>query len=224
MLDAGAQLVLRSFLQDDIQDARPLAHIRVQDVVRQVSESEGVATTTGALYNIWESQQEYQRDLMVHILREAADPAAEPLLRMAGELFAQRLPIDEINSRLADESLRLDAESQIGRAARAFAAFTPSPGIVQAVRSAHDSRLETGRVLYSMLLKYAGLRVREPYSLDQLITVIGVLGDGLGPAREIVPDLFEVPDGSESLFAMSASAIFYRFCEPIPPDPHVSER
>lgn len=218
------QLVLRSFLQDDIQDVRPLAHIRVQDVVRQVSESEGVAITTGALYNIWESQQDYQRDLMFHILREGADPSAEPLLRLAGELFAQRLPIDVINSRLADESLRLDAESQIGRAARAFAAFTAAPGIVEALREAHDAHLANGRVLYSMLLNYAGLRVRAPYTLDQLISVIGVLADGLGQAMDIVPELFDVPDEQESLFAMSASAIFYRFCEPLPDAPDTSER
>lgn len=217
LLDAGTQLVLQSMTPDDILEISPLAHIRVRDVVQQASETEGFTITTGALYNIWDSQRDYQRDLMLHILQEGSDPSAETVLHFASKLFAQRLPVDEAFATIADESFRLDEESQVGRASAAFAAFASVPEIRDALRSAHGVRLETGRKLYPLLLDYAGLRVREPYTLDQLLSVIGALSDSLQQTRSIMPELFEVPEGALSLFALSSAAVFWRFCEPIPP-------
>lgn len=216
MLDAGVELVLDSIAPDDLDKVTPLAHIRVRDVVRLASRAEGFPITTGALYNIWASQREYQVDLMLHILREGSDPGAQPILKLAVELFARRVPVEEAFARLADESFRLDIESNVGRATTAFTAFAAVPEIRQALLAAHATRLNGGRALYPLLLDYAGLRMREPYTLDQLMTVIGALSDGLQQTRSYVSEVFEVPEGHLSLFAQSASAIFYRFCEPVP--------
>lgn len=218
LLEAGTRLVVKSMTPDDIDDVSPLAHIRVSDVVRHASESEGFKVTTGALYNIWDSQREYQRDLMMHILMEGLNPAAAPILQLASRLFAQRLPVAEAFARLADESFRLDSESQVGLAAGAFIGFAAVPEVHDALRTVHEGRLAAGRALYPLLLEYAGLRMREPYTIEQLITVIGALSDSLQQTRRSVPELFEVPAGERSLFAVSSSAVLQSFCEPIPAD------
>lgn len=215
LLDAGTQLVLESLYADDASGGGPLAHIRVQDVVREASRAQDAAVTTGALYNIWPTQREFQVDLMFFILKENVYPSAEPVLELAGQLFAQRLPLNAIGARLSDEGFRLDLESPLNRAAAAFTALAGVPAVREALRSAHGSLLEAGRKLYAQLLTYGGLRVRAPYTLDQLITVVAALTDGLLEKHAIVPEQFEVPDGALSLVAKSTEAIFLQFCEPV---------
>jgi hypothetical protein len=89
--------------------------------------------TTGALYNIWPSQSEYQADLTLHILKEGANPSSGPVLKLAAELYAQRLPIEEIGARLSDENFRLDVESRMCRAASAFVALSDVPVVREAL-------------------------------------------------------------------------------------------
>ncbi|WP_030661862.1 hypothetical protein [Streptomyces cellulosae] len=215
LLEAGTQLALTSLEAEDAGDGGPLAHIRVQDVVREASRTQDTSVTTGALYNIWPSQRAFQVDLMFYILREGAYPSAEPILALAGELFAQRLPLTEIGARLSDTSFRLETESRLARAAVAFTALADVPAVREALRSAHDALLESGRKLYSQLLTYGGLRVREPYTLDQLITVMAALTDGLLVKAAIVPEQFEAPEEAPSLVAAASEAVFNRFCEPV---------
>lgn len=216
LLEAGTRLVLRSIRLEGLDEVRPLAHIRVKDVVNEAARAEGFLVTTGALYNIWDSQHDYQRDLMFHILQEGSDPSAQRVLRLAGKLFARRLPAEVAFAQLADESFRLDAGSQIGRASTAFESYVSVPEIREAFRAAHAVRLENGSQLYPLLLDYVGMRIRKPYTLDQLVTAIDALSDGLQSKREIVPELFEVRGDAQSIFARASAAIFYAFCEPIP--------
>lgn len=214
LLQAGISLVLDSLASDEASDGGPLAHIRVQDVVREASRNQETPLTTGAVYNLWPTQSSFQVDLMFHILKEGIYPAAEPVLRLAGELFAQRLPFEAVGNRLSDEGFRIDIESPVARAAAAFSALAGVPAIREALRAAHDTLLESNRVLYSQLLTYSGLRIRRPYTLDQLITVLGALTGGLASKYFIVPEQFEVPEGSASIVAVASEGAFRAFCEP----------
>jgi AcrR family transcriptional regulator len=217
LLEAGTQLVLQSLEADDVGASGPLAHIRVQDVVRAASEQHGTPVTTGALYNLWSTQTAYQVDLMFFILREGAYPAADQMAKLATQLLAQRVPFEELGARLTDESFRLELGSPLGRAAGAFTALAGVPAIREALRAGHAELLSSARELYSQLLTYGGLQLREPYELDQLITVIGALNDGLLQRHAVVPELFDVPAGSRSLVATSVQAVFAAFCEPAGP-------
>jgi AcrR family transcriptional regulator len=215
LLEAGTQLALQALQADDPGQGGPLAHIRVRDVVREASRPQEVPVTTGALYNLWPNQRAFQVDLMFYILREGAFPSAEPILALASEMFAQRLPPELIGERLADESFRIDAASPVARAATAFAALAAVPSVREALRAAHISLLESGRKLYSQLLTYSGLRIREPYTLDQLITVIAALNAGLLTTVTLVPEQFVVPKQTKSLIATASTGIFREFCEPV---------
>jgi hypothetical protein len=64
------------------------------------------------------------------------------------------------------------------------------------------------------LLNYGSLKVREPYTLDQVITVIGGLNDGLEAKHAIVPEQFAVPDGERSIVSTAVAGVFREFCEP----------
>lgn len=214
LLQAGASLVLDSLAADQASDGGPLAHIRVQDVVREASRNQETALTTGAIYNIWPTQSDFQVDLMFHILKEGMFPGADPVLRLAGELFAQRLPFELIGHRLSDEAFRIDVESPVARATAAFSALAGVPAIREALRAAHGTLLESNRILYSQLLTYSGLRIREPYTLDQLITVLDALAGGLASKYFIVPEEFEVPEGETSIVALASEGAFQAFCEP----------
>lgn len=217
LLESGTQLVLQSLEADDASQGGPLAHIRVQDVVREASQQQEIAVTTGALYNLWPTQSAFQVDLMFFILDEAAYPTAEHMQKLAGELFAQRLPLDEVGSRLSDESFRLDLESRLRRVAVTFTALAGVPAIRDALRAGHESLLVQARELYSQLLTYSGLQLREAYTMDQLITVVSALTDGMLQKHDVVPELFEVPDGEKSLVALATEAVCRAFCEPATP-------
>lgn len=214
LLEAGTELALQSLSAREASAGGPLAHIRVQDVVKEASRLADATVTTGAAYNIWPSQAAFQVDLMFFLLEEGAYPSAARILELAAELFAARVSLDELGERLSDENFRIEAESPVARAARAFLALAGVPAVREALRAAHDSFLESGRVLYTQLLTYAGLRIREPYTLDQLITVMGALNEGLQGTYAVVPELFDVPKGAPSLVATASLAVFNSFCEP----------
>jgi hypothetical protein len=97
MLEAGTELA-RRHAQDLSEQAlaTPLAHIRVTDVAKLATElaagrQPGVGPaqpiTTGAIYQLWPSQADYQADLMLHLLGPDAYPedqdAAAQLLALA---------------------------------------------------------------------------------------------------------------------------------------------
>ncbi|WP_030661832.1 hypothetical protein [Streptomyces cellulosae] len=207
-------MALNSLDAEDPEGSGPVAHIRVQDVVRAASVEEGAPLTTGALYNIWPTQKAYQIDLMFHLLREGAYPSAEHLLRLAGELFAERLPFDEIGARLADESFRIEVGTPVTRAASLFSALAGIPSIRDALRASHERLVELSIPLYTQLLTYGGLRIRAPYTLEQLAVVLGALSGGLQHAYGVVPEQFEVPEGAPSIVAAACRGAFRAFCEP----------
>jgi len=213
LLEAGTQLVLQSLEADDAGEGGPLAHIRVQDVVREASRQTATTVTTGALYNLWPTQREFQVDLMFYILKESAYPSAAHMPKLVTELFAQRLPSEELGTRLTDESFRIDLESRLSRAAGAFTALAGVASIREALRSGHETLLVSARELYTQVLTYSGVRVREPYTLDQLITVIGALNDGMVQKHRIVPEIFDVPNDGRSLIATAVAGVVQAFCE-----------
>jgi len=215
LLRAGTELALRSLDGAEAGDGGPLAHIRVLDVVKEASRLEGVAVTSGALYHLWSTQQEFQVDLMFHLLRAGAYPAAAGVRRLASELFAQRLPPAEIVARLSDESFRIESESRMGKAATAFVALSSVPAVREALRDAHHRYLDEARELFSQILTYIGLEMRPPYTLDQLATVMGAVNDGLRDSASVVPELHEVPAGAYSIAAAAARGVFSEFCRPV---------
>lgn len=216
LLEAGAQLAIQSLNATEASGGGPLAHIRVSDVCREASRLAGSTITTGAAYHLWPNQKAFQVDLMFHILEAGAFTSVDDVVSLAAELFAARVPFAEIGERLVDESFRVEIESPVTRAAIAFKALAGVPAVRDALRAAHESFIESGRRLYEQLLTYGGLRMREPYTLEQMMTVMGALAEGLQVTHGFVPEQFDTPPGSPSLVATASAAVFNSFCEPDP--------
>ena len=80
----------------------PLADVLVTEVLdeanRALSETDGAVRrmTTGAAYNIWPAQADFQMDLMARVLDEAATPGIERVRSAALSALARQLPWQEV--------------------------------------------------------------------------------------------------------------------------------
>lgn len=91
LLDAALRVVLARSSGDLDGSTNPLAGIRITDALEEVNrllqerDPDAPHMTTGAAYNIWPSQEEFQQALLDKILLDAATPEID---RVKGELEA----------------------------------------------------------------------------------------------------------------------------------------
>lgn len=220
MLRAGTRLALDRLREaDEDAAARALAHIRLTDVARMATDierGEGEdrgAITTGAIYQFWPSQAAFQADLMVHVLTEEPLPAEERLAARTLELIAAGGPIEDTFAELAITAYRIARTTDIYDLSLLFVPYSKLPRVGEALRRSYQDQARSSRPIYQALLMAGGLKMREPWDLDDMMSAISALHDGY----RIQEHASAVDGGSEhgeSVVAAATVAIFRAFTEP----------
>ncbi|HEY0903068.1 MAG TPA: hypothetical protein VGE14_04190 [Marmoricola sp.] len=223
MLRAGTRLALDR-LRDADEDAaaRALAHIRLTDVAKVATELERGeghdrgAITTGAIYQFWSSQAAFQADLMVHVLTEEPLPAEERLAARALELIAAGGPIEDTFAELAIMAYRIARTTDLYDLSLLFVPYSRLPRVGEALRTTYEEQARSSRPIYQALLRAGRLRIREPWTLEDMMSAVSALHDGYR-----IQEHASVVDGGsahgESVVAQATVAIFRAFTEPAPP-------
>jgi hypothetical protein len=162
----------------------PLADVLITDVLveanRTLREADSGASkmTTGAAYNIWPGQTEFQSDLLARVLDEAATPGIERVRAATLDGLARKLPWRTVLAHTIEIDYResFDEPSMflmIGLAALA------APGDVAAGEQRANKRYvkETGELL-AAIIRYAGRRLRAGRSVEDLVWAIEALEVG----------------------------------------------
>lgn len=224
MLRAGTRLATTRLREaDEHAAARALAHIRLTEVAKVATELEredGLergAITTGAIYQFWSTQAAFQADLMVHVLTEEPLPESDRLAARTLELIAAGGPVEQILAELALMAYRIARTNEVYDLSLLFVPYADFPRVGDALRTSYQEQARSARPIYQALLMTGGLRVRAPWTLDQMMSAISSLHDGY----RIQDRVGSVDGGSErgeQVLAEATVAIFRAFTEPDPGD------
>lgn len=168
LLEAGLRVLLRDGLP-------PGFNVKVTDVVKEANR------TTGAAYQIWQSQQDFRLDLAVHVARSVS--YADPTVLAA-----------TLEAALASEDNILGVVNAVGRAYFEHLVARPefylslhfwatADNLPETVRSAvQDSYREiqsSFEAFFGFVLDHFGVAVAEPYTLESLTTAATATTEGM---------------------------------------------
>lgn len=202
----------------------PVSHIKLQNVLRRAG------LTTGAAYRLWDGQPDFQHELAATATRRNDERMAASLVNAVAELIERGAPLAEIirvatNQHVSeifgseDSDPLADTMVLINIAMRATAHSTDT--LRDASRSWHLESLGAYVDLYVTLQALGGLRMREPYTMEQFALVMAALAEGFTlqaiqgsphPTVE-VPDARGVPQ-EWTLFGRAVLALVEGLMEP----------
>jgi hypothetical protein len=226
MLRAATSLVCRAVTEarDDAPSAA-LAHVRLTDVAGEATrivreeltaDADGFAgaatVTTGAIYQVWTTQADFQVDLLFHIadLNATSGSVIDELPPMIAEAAANGKPVDEAVRSIITRSFEYTRQSALFYTSLCFYRHSANERVKQAMRRCTDAFVEGIRPVWQQLLDTYDLQVRPPYSVDQLAVAVGALIEGLSLGWVSNPELTDDPFGQEgwTLTCRTAQMIF----------------
>jgi AcrR family transcriptional regulator len=193
MLRAATDLVCAR-LQDTSDEAlsAALAHVQLTEVAAratQIVRSELQADTwdhavagitTGAIYQVWPSQAEFQADLMFHIaeLDATFEPIIDEVRQIAASGIAAGDPLGRTLAAMVGTSFEHTRSSPVFYVSLCFYLHSGNERVRQVLRHGQRSFVEAIRPVWQALLDGYGLRMRDPYTVDDLAAVIGIVIEG----------------------------------------------
>jgi AcrR family transcriptional regulator len=211
-LDIGVDLVVEAGGDAPPDPGLALAHVRIAEVARRAG------VTKGALYHLWDSQEDYWSDLLRYMLDDGRMASLNDVPAVSAELVEQlgrRPSVAEWANHVFDH---FKDEPTFFARIGIFSYLHDSD-----VRERIDAEFHTGLKEFSGMIGDAvarfGRRSRPGATLDELTVAVAALLQGLcleyriDPAR--TPDL-EVDGERVSTFATGTQALFEAFAEPIP--------
>lgn len=206
-LEVGAELALEFNPAHRPSSLDALANVKVIDV------ADRAGVTKGALYHLWESQDDYRRDLFRYILELRDQEGRDHADRTIAEVYsdgATDIDITDLAVRIAEsgyEAMRSDP--------RTLARFS-------FYNYANDERVNelliagtTGfEDYYQTYMTAAGRRLRAPFTMQHLVTSVNAYVIGSIMRYRITGD--DDVDGI-ALYGRGFRALLMRFTEPVPP-------
>jgi AcrR family transcriptional regulator len=158
-----------------------LANVKVAEVARRAG------VTKGALYHIWDSQEEYRRDLLEHLLQVEQQQAVRDVVEALRDVEPGQETVDVVHQ-LVDFAYQRLKDDPRTLARFSFYNYAGDPEV--------NRLLSLGAASFGPYwdnyLAAAGRRVREPFTLEHLVTTTAAYFDGMVLRHRASPDLVEV--------------------------------
>ncbi len=227
LLQAGVDLVReRVGRPGDETMAAALAYVRLTQVVdratdlvrRESGDGNTPPVTTGAVYNLWPTQADFQADLLLHI----ADIQSRLSINIEkGRAYFQAsaqagVPSTEVLRMLVERVLRVHREDALYAVELGFGASAVDPRVQRALRHRQDAFLASVELSWQILLDAYGLRLRPPYTVRHLALAAAMQVRGSVSLWYANPDIDADPAGEEGwgLTARAVSAVFHAMTMP----------
>jgi len=190
-----------------IDDGAPeQVHLRLSNVLQHMG------LTSGAAYNIWSSQGDFQHDLAHHLISEYswAGPDQNEV-----KLDFDADPTDEIR-RLAELYLdSLTNDTQFYLTLRFWGVKDPSAELIASVKDGYANNHDLWRFFYSLGFQWAGLRIRDGYTIDDFVVMATLVTEGAALRHRFEPERLRTADGS-NLYSEALVALVGHFTERAP--------
>lgn len=206
--------------------AAALAHLRLTQVaqrataiVREQTGDEGAkAITTGAIYQQWPSQAEFQVDLLFHIadLQARLEPGLAESMARFREAQAEALPLEALLIRLMEEVHRHYREDPLFRVELGFLLGAGDERLRAAIAHRQAVFYEDADRAWQALLDTYGRVMRDPFVVRDLTRAMAAQIVGSVVIWFADPDIIRDPLGEEgaSLMSRAMVAIFDRLTIP----------
>ena len=229
MLRAATELVCEGI--DDTSDAAvaaALAHVQLTEVAARATQvvqaelagpARDVApVTTGAIYQVWPTQAEFQADLLFYI--GELDAAYEPAIAAAAEIVAAGVaagqPAEQTLAQLVGWSYERTRESPTFYVSLGFFLRSGNTRLREVLAHGDQAFTTAIRPVWQAMLDGYGLRMRSPYTVDNPAVSVSTVIDGFALQWKRQPDRTHDPLGEDgwSLASRLAVMIFSQLTEP----------
>ncbi len=191
LLDTGQRLLA--------QHGLPMAiEVRLTDVLAEHG------LTTGAAYQIWDSQLAYQNELALHIARRFN--VVDIRDRLVDVEFDFDDPIKTVRSLGRHYFEVFVADNEFYSALRIWAIGDPTPELEAAVVDGFAVLQQEAEALVEMFLEVSGLRMREGFTSSDLTTAWGAVTKGFAIRSKFDPGAVQ-PDGDKDILIETLVAI-----------------
>ncbi len=225
LLQAGVDLVQARVTQaGDEVVAAALAHVRLTHVairateLRRADDPHAPAVTTGAIYNLWPSQIDYQADLLLHIADIQATLTVDVGRAETGfkRAAAAGVPLAEVLRILVERVGQQYRENALFAVEFGFLASSADPRVQRALRHRQDAFLDGAERAWQSLLDAYDLNLRPRYTSRHLAIAVSSQFIGSLALWYGNPGIDADPDGDDgwSLSARSIAAVFYAMTLP----------
>lgn len=195
LLEAAVRVVLARSNGDIDGSTNPLAGVRITDALEEVNrilhdrDPAAPQMTTGAAYNIWPSQEEFQQALLDKILLDAATPEID---RVKAELetgLSQGLGWRELVVRCFGIDFEVSYEEPTMFLMIGMTALAPPQRLAGMNHESNERYLtETGAIL-GQILDYGGRRMAPGLTVDDLVWAIEAIESGYMLRRRAALDV-----------------------------------
>jgi len=228
MLHAAVDMICERAQEsgDDVV-AAALSHVRLTQVAQRATtlvrartgNLDAAAITTGALYQVWPSQADFQADLLFYIADRQSTLVpglAESILRFEASA-ANSLPLEDVLCRTMEEVHRHYREDPLYRVELGFLISVCDPRVRAAVAHRQLAFRATADQAWQGLLDAYGLRLRPPFRIRDLTNAVAAQIGGSIIVWFADPDSLDDPAGQDgwSLASRAILAIFTQFTEPV---------
>jgi hypothetical protein len=227
MLRAAVELIReRAQASGDEVLAAALAHLRLTQVAQrataivreQTRDDAAKPITTGAIYQQWPSQADFQIDLLFHIadLQAALVPGLTESVVQFREAQSEDLPLETVLMRLMEEVHRHYREDPLFRVELSFLLGTGDARLRAAIAHRQATFYEAADQAWQALLDTYGLRIRPPFAIRDLTRAMAAQVVGSVVVWFSDPEILRDPLGEQDVSLMSRVmvTIFDRLTEP----------
>jgi hypothetical protein len=186
----------------------PLAGLLLTEVIDKANAAAPTShrMTTGAAYNIWPTQADFQHDLVLHVLDLAPTSGTEKMRAVTMDGLSRKLSWRAVlGSAIEADFAEALAEPAVLVRIGLGALVTPEELANPSYAASMRYLAETGDIV-AATVRYSGRRLRSERSMDDLVEAIAALGVGYVLRARTAPGIPKRPD-AEGISALAAAAV-----------------
>lgn len=213
-----AENLLITRLAAGLETLNPLAALRITDVLSSINERQPdqPKMTTGAAYQIWESQTAFQDELLDRIMRKVAVPWESRARQRLTAAMESGLPWVDVVGAMEDVELPPQESVELSLAV-GLSAFVAPKRVRRAEEKANADFLRVLGAMLEEILAYADRRMRPGLTVADIVWTIEAFSVGAFLRNRTHPELIaRVDDNGKSLGTLVQVGIIEAMTEPIP--------
>ncbi len=212
--EIGCTLVEESYRSKIPNAGLALSHVKLADVADQCG------VTKGALYHLWDSQEEYWADLLSYLVQTNTLFGVTELTSALAEMFQEDRPEPTLRefANVVFDSL---STSQSFVHSVGLSSYLADQEVHDSFVSEFEGTIALMAPILETLISETNRRLVEPHSVLELVVALAALLQGLCLQRrlgeESGADLATQGEGRLTLFAAGAEALILSYTEPQDP-------
>lgn len=195
LLSAAVRVVIARSSGDSHGSTNPLAGVRITDALDEVNlmlrlrDPNATEMTTGAAYNIWPTQEDFQQALLDAIMSAAAVPQIEQVRAELEQGIHDGNDWRELVARCFGTDFEVSFEEPTMFPMIAVATLA-APQKIAAINEDgnHQYVMETGRILRA-IFRHGGRRLAPGHTIDELVWAIEAIEVGYLIRRRTNPEV-----------------------------------